>query len=78
MRQRYVEKMDAARKKHAKAKDNDALNERIASLVARCENAVASLEEGRAESQRLLLEQFGKHLEEVFYLFRFSIRGNQE
>jgi hypothetical protein len=40
----------------------DELSQRVAQLAARCEASCARLETGRAESERLLLEQFGAHL----------------
>lgn len=40
----------------------DDLSQRVAQLAARCEASCARLESGRAESERLLLEQFGSHL----------------
>ena len=43
-------------------KDKDALSERVASLVARCDAACEQLEKGRAESEKLVLEQFDEHL----------------
>lgn len=59
-KQRYVAKMEDARKS---VRDPAALNERIASLVARCDSACAKIERGRVESQRLVLEQFSEHLQ---------------
>lgn len=59
-KQRYVAKMEDARKS---VRDPVALNERIASLVARCDAACAKIERGRAESQKLVLEQFAAHLQ---------------
>jgi hypothetical protein len=55
----YVEKMEAASRK---PKSDDELSEKVAALAARCESSCARLDKGRAESERLLLEQFAAHL----------------
>jgi hypothetical protein len=60
-KQRYVSKMDDARK--SLAKDAAARELRVADLVARCDLACEQIERGRRESQRLVLEQFGEHLQ---------------